>query len=152
MWDLRDLAQELDTRHWERCQDIGRPSCNNAASPAILSSSSKPVKSDGNKNSSTSSSFPSSAVASGSKTPKDKSSGGKSTPFTSDLSSKLGKDGKLTPEERQRRVDNKLCLFCGKPGHMARDCRKSSSNATKARQVTTEAPDAEDDVSDETKN
>jgi hypothetical protein len=152
LWDLRDLAQELDNRYWERRQDIARTSRSNAASSAAPSSSSKPVKSDGNKNSATSSSLPSSAVASGSKTPKDKSSGGKPTSSNSDLSSKLGKDGKLTPEERQRRVDNKLCLFCGKPGHMARDCRKSSSNAAKARTAIAEVPDAENEVSDETKN
>jgi hypothetical protein len=28
----------------------------------------------------------------------------------------------LTPEERKRRVDNKLCLYCGQPGHLAGSC------------------------------
>src|SRR5882724_8683153 len=42
-------------------------------------------------------------------------------PTTPDLSSKLGKDRKLTPQERQHRLDNKLCLFCGASGHVAKD-------------------------------
>ena len=28
----------------------------------------------------------------------------------------------ITPEERQRRITNNLCLRCGKTGHIARDC------------------------------
>ena len=40
---------------------------------------------------------------------------------TPDLSSKLGKDRKLTPQERQRRLDNKLCLFCGASRHVVKD-------------------------------
>ena len=30
---------------------------------------------------------------------------------------------KLTPEEYKRRMDNKLCLYCGKGGHRIKDCR-----------------------------
>jgi hypothetical protein len=33
------------------------------------------------------------------------------------------KPGKLTPEERKHRMDNNLCLYCGKPRHKAQDCR-----------------------------
>ena len=32
-----------------------------------------------------------------------------------DMTGKLGKDGKLTSQEHQCRLDNSLCLFCGKP-------------------------------------
>ena len=31
-----------------------------------------------------------------------------------DMTRKLGKDGKLTPQEHQHCMDNSLCLFCGK--------------------------------------
>ena len=48
-------------------------------------------------------------------------------------SDKLGKDGKLTQEERQRRFANNLCLFCGGPGHTAGACPKKTSSAAKAR-------------------
>jgi hypothetical protein len=61
----------------------------------------------------------------------------------------LGKDGKLTSEERQRRLNKKLCLFCGGPGHTAWDCSKSTSRTAKGRaaMVTPETkPDASDEV------
>jgi len=32
------------------------------------------------------------------------------------------KRGRLTPAERKHRMDNNLCLYCGKPGHKAQDC------------------------------
>jgi hypothetical protein len=32
--------------------------------------------------------------------------------------------GKLTPEERQARLKNNLCLYCGKAGHVVNDCFK----------------------------
>src|SRR5882724_7851868 len=59
-------------------------------------------------------------------------------PTTPDLSLKLRKDRKLTPQERQRRLDNKLCLFCGTSGHVAKDCPKSSSASSKARASKTD--------------
>jgi hypothetical protein len=55
-----------------------------------------------------------------------------------DLTGKLGKDGKLTDEERKRCMDNHLCLFCAAAGHYARDCPgKSTSRVAKARAATT---------------
>lgn len=67
---------------------------------------------------------------------------------------------KLTDEEKKRRMENKLCLYCGKPGHMAKDCPASSkkkihANTTTAKPkktkpsvssitFTTEAPSAKD--------
>ena len=38
--------------------------------------------------------------------------------------------GKLTKEERERRFKNKLCLYCGKPNHMAKDCRVKKTTDT----------------------
>jgi len=55
---------------------------------------------------------------------------------TAELSDKLGKDGKLTSEERKCRFDMNLCMFCGATGHKAKDCPKSGSRAAKARAVT----------------
>src|SRR6266481_3394175 len=52
------------------------------------------------------------------------------------LTGKLGKDGKLTPAERQHHMENNLCLFCGKTGHLAKDCSKVLS-AGKARATAT---------------
>ena len=62
--------------------------------------------------------------------------------LTSTLTPKLGKDGRLTQEERQCHMDNNLCLFCGKPGHIAKEYLKATSAATKAHAATVEkAPD-----------
>jgi len=33
------------------------------------------------------------------------------------------KCGKLMPEQRQYRFDNNLCMYCGKQGHKAIDCK-----------------------------
>src|SRR6266404_1916949 len=63
---------------------------------------------------------------------------------------------KLTAEEKGHHFKNKLCLFCGKPSHMAHTCHKKQSADSKPRTpVTTratttqeEAPlDGEDDSS-----
>jgi len=54
---------------------------------------------------------------------------------TPDLSSKLRKDRKLTPQEPQHHLNNKLCLFCGTPGHVAKDCPKIRLGFHKAQVV-----------------
>ena len=55
---------------------------------------------------------------------------------------KLGKDGKLTPQERQRRMDNSLCLFCGKTGHIAKECPKLSAIAARAHAAVMQLQDS----------
>ena len=57
---------------------------------------------------------------------------------SSTLAPKLGKDGKLTQEERQRHMDNNLCLFCSKPGHIAKECLKATSAGANARAASME--------------
>ena len=54
-----------------------------------------------------------------------------------DLSSKLGKDGKLMQAEQQCCFEQNLCLFCGKTGHIAKECSKATSAAAKARSAST---------------
>ena len=49
-----------------------------------------------------------------------------------DMTGKLGKDGKLTPQERQHCLDNSLCLFCGKTRHIAKECLKLSAITAQA--------------------
>jgi hypothetical protein len=57
----------------------------------------------------------------------------------------LGPDGKLNPEERQRRLDNNLCLFCGQGKHSAIDCPKrkkpGNSGSSLARATITVVPE-----------
>ena len=44
--------------------------------------------------------------------------------------------GKLDNKEREHRMKNKLCLYCGKPGHRVRECRqkKQQFGMSKTRQ------------------
>ena len=73
------------------------------------------------------------------------SSGGKP-----DLITKLGKDSKLTAAERKNQFDNKLCMFCGLAGHIAKDCLKSISRASKGHTAATTL-ETKLEVSSETK-
>jgi hypothetical protein len=47
--------------------------------------------------------------------------------------------GRLTPGERKHHMDNNLCLYCGKPGHKAIECKALPNKrpGTKLRQVDT---------------
>jgi hypothetical protein len=55
----------------------------------------------------------------------------KDKPKGPNLSDKLGKNGKLKGNKWERRIKEGLCLYCGKPGHIAADCNKAA--AAKAR-------------------
>jgi hypothetical protein len=59
---------------------------------------------------------------------------------------KVGKDGKLTPEEHKHCLDGNLCLFCGTFGHKVNECRKreatnaANNNKPKARKADAAVP------------
>ena len=55
--------------------------------------------------------------------------------------------GRLTPGERQHRIDNNLCLYCGKPGRKAIECMAPPNKhpGTKLQQVETADRDEEPD-------
>ena len=43
----------------------------------------------------------------------------------------------LTPEEKQRRFEEKLCLYCGEPGHRVDGCsKKRKTHTTRIRSTT----------------
>src|ERR1700719_2987322 len=149
---LCEQASAIDSCYWARQQEISRDSVkapmpnNNKKETSDNSKSSNPpgaAKSDksldkrqvnSGSNSGTSGSKP--AGASG-------NSGDSSEGKKPHLEGKLGTDGKLTPEERQWRFDNNLCLFCGAAGHKANECckRTSRANANAAR-VTSNRDDS----------
>ena len=48
----------------------------------------------------------------------------------------LGKDGRLTPEERERRFRLQLCMRCGKAGHRAHNCVLQRKNKTREQAIS----------------
>ena len=80
------------------------------------------------------------------------------TPLKSDMLKKpdyvlkLGKDGKLTPEEHQQCLMNKLCLFCGGSGHITSDCQKRAAAHTKAQAANSELDPKSETLKGESKN
>ena len=132
--ELRLLAQTIDARYWERKGETSRETHQKPKVEATQRSSSS-SQNNGNSSNNRNNHNPRS-----SNTPKP------SKPPSSgpDLTGKLGKDGKLTDEERKRRLDNRLCLFCAAAGHSARDCPKSTSRAAKARAATTSSASKQD--------
>ena len=126
LFDLRHLAQAIDVCYWERKSEVSRQ----MKPPANPSTS----KSTSDKSST------STSASSYSADPKDtKESKGKagntsgSSRGKPDLTTKLGKDGKLTAVEQKNCFDNKLCMFCHLTGHIAKDCPKSTSQVSKGR-------------------
>jgi Retrotransposon gag protein len=53
-------------------------------------------------------------------------------PSSSKPSSAIGSDRKITSEERQRRITNQLCLYCGEAGHVLDNCPKKSPRTSKS--------------------
>ena len=136
----RTLVQTIDARYWERKSKISRQTKN--SSPSSTSNSKSSANSSNSKGKSKEKDNKSKGSENKSKGSSSSSSALKST--TSDAPSHLRKDGKLTEEERQQRIMKKLCMFCGQPGHMAKDCPKSTSKSakTKARAAKVETPAA----------
>ena len=128
---LRDAAQSIDGRYWQRYREKQREEAKTKAKAKPGGST------QSNNNNSASSAKPNNQSSASSAGNNRSSNSGKSSNNASSSSSStpshLGKDGKLTPAERKRRLDNKLCLFCAAPGHMAKDCTKPSSSAAKGR-------------------
>ena len=118
--ELRTLTQALDIRYWER-KDEDRPKllppAQSSSSNSSSSQSSKAHTSQHKK-------------ANKSSTPAPSSSRSKKP----DISDVLGPDGKLLPEEKERRKKNNLCLICAAPDHFSDKCpsRKGPAKACAA--------------------
>ncbi|KAG6328358.1 hypothetical protein ID866_10731 [Astraeus odoratus] len=130
--DLCTMAQGIDTHYWEHKSEIAHQAKTNPQP----SSSSKQSLSGGSssKQSGNSSSTSSSSSTGKGKNPQCPSSSTckSSNSSVADLSGIIGKDGKLTAAEHPCHMKNLLCLFCGLPGHLAKDCPRSMSHVAKA--------------------
>ncbi|CDO68581.1 hypothetical protein BN946_scf184996.g12 [Trametes cinnabarina] len=149
--ELRNLAQSLDTgtgnarrskpgSPLEVPSHLPEPPGSPPQNPKP-SSSSRPSQSSGSTPSTSSSTNPR-ATSGTPKTP--------SKQATRPYADKLGKDGNLTPEERQRRLANNLCLFCGGSGHVSAVCPKKTNTPAKGRAAqTSENPETPSDAQPE---
>ena len=105
---MKERVLALDRRYWERQDEVKRDRGKSG------DSESHPRKSGNN-----SSSPPSSSSANASNSPPSSSSNQRDS------------SGRITAEERKRRMDNKLCLYCGEEGHGVRNCPVSEAKAKK---------------------
>ena len=140
--ELRLAAQLIDIRYWERRTEKSRDQPN-AFKQEKSDKSERTSDNKSNDNRSHHDKKPNNANSGFKKNNSNSGSGNTnsgSQKKSSDLSEKLGKDGKLTPQERQRRFDNNLCMFCGRSGHVAKECPKSTSSSAKARSAKAEEP------------
>jgi hypothetical protein len=116
---MKERVLALDRRYWERQDEIRREKGKPERTPDNTQGPKKPQSSSPPSSSSSSrppnKPAPSSSAFSSSTTPKP----------TTDAS------GRITAEERKRRMDNKLCLYCGKEGHGVKNCPVSADKAKK---------------------
>ena len=125
---LHTIAQEINTRYWEHKEEVTHQ---NKILTRTSTNTNTTSKSSGKLEKSKLSLGNSAQLSSLSNLIPKKS--GK-TPEPLD---KLGKDSKLTSEERKCRFDQNLCMFCGGSSHKAKECLKLDSQAAKARAATT---------------
>ena len=115
LWDLHKLVQAIDHCHWEwKAEVMCKANPTSRVDPRNDPKTGKTPE-----------------AAPKGKAPKNPKPG-------PDLTGKLGKDRKLTPQECQYRMDNSLCLFCRKTGHIAKECPKSMAIAARAHAAVTE--------------
>jgi len=109
--------QEINARYWECKEEVAHQN-KTSTSTSTNTPNTKSGKTDKGKSSGNA------AQSSSLSTPTQKANKlGK----TAELSDMLGKDGKLTSEERKCRFNMNLCMFCGATGHKDKDCLRSGS-------------------------
>jgi hypothetical protein len=121
---LRNKAQALDLRYWERKdEDRSYTSTSGPSSSRPSSGNTAATPSYSSKSHTTQSRFSSRAT-----TPAASSSSAPASKKT-DLTKILGPDGKLLPEERERRRKNNLCMICGSDKHFVDKCPSNKDKA-----------------------
>jgi hypothetical protein len=188
---VKSTAEQIDAWYWDYKEENERDKPKNPKSDGNSGSSGKSnsaPRSSANQNSgSRNSGFKSKSNNSGNRNNNNRnnnnsgqsssnnrsSNSGNKSRSNNNLGNKLGEDGKLTEEEKERRRREGLCLFCGKSGHMLKECpnrpnsdaapgnsaggsnnKSANKNSAKARSAAANAPprSAAAEASDEAKN
>ena len=146
--ELIETAEFFDRAYWAN-YEMNRPvkpaedkkTQSSDKKTSESSSGSKKRKKDSNNSSSNNSTSQNTSTSNSSNSKTTSGSGKKKDPAYKKL---LGPDGKLLPEERERRISNGLCLLCGQKGHLADECPKrrkqDNSSSTVARATITVTP------------
>ena len=116
---LQKTVQAIDAWYWERRAEVSRET--NTAT----TSTHKSEKSDSSKTDAKSKGLSHSQQRNLPGSSQSKGSMSEPRKFIPDLTSKLRKDGKLTPQERQRRMDKNLCLFAAPQGMLQRNVQRA---------------------------
>ena len=122
---LRNLALQFDARHWERQNETSQTSRANTATSAP-NNTAKDFKPKAQTN-----------------TPATPNSSPPEKPKPKIPSNQLNSSGRLTEDEKQRRRDKSLCMYCGSPEHARAVCplapppRPTNTPASEASKSTT---------------
>ena len=121
---LKTRVLQIDRLHWEHQDEIRREKGRQGHSDGSGGSKKSPRQSSPPSSSPPSSSPPSHGP------PRNQN---KPTPAPSTFTPRPNTDasGRITAEERKRRMDNKLCLYCGKEGHGVKNCPVSDAKSKK---------------------
>ena len=132
--DIYALVMTIDHRYWER--DRERHHARQVEKEALDSHSQKQGKASTSVSVTAfqSKANPSPAVSSA-KNPSSKPSPSPAPKKQAniprvDLSSKLASNGKLTSDERKKRLENNLCLYCGVGDHKLDSCPKKQATVS----------------------
>ena len=122
-------AQKSDAHYWEHIQECSREGNTNTKTTPSKTPNQSSSNSGNNSNQQQKgqSNVKSSRLAVPEKTPNT---------TKHNLSGKLDFHGKLTVKECQYRIDNNLCLFCGKKEHQITNCLLAKASTAKGRAAT----------------
>lgn len=126
--DMRRAAQDYDTLYWQRQEEKSRSRAAHTPENSRTTTTTRSSTTSTTSGSNSGRTDNTTAKTSTSKSGGSNKSGGR----TNDLTGKLTNNNKLTNEERLRRISENLCLYCGKSGHRASDCRLAAANSKKA--------------------
>jgi hypothetical protein len=153
---LQELISTLDQRYWERQSEVSRDkrSTSNQQSTSKSQNSTEGRSDNRSNNNHNSGGNKSDKQSNQNQQSQNKgkdqkkpananvnaSASSSSGAKPNSIANLLGPDGKLKPEERQRRMDNNLCLRCGQAGHTVNDCKVNFNKAKPKGRAATVTP------------
>jgi hypothetical protein len=140
---LRELAMQFDARYWERHAEVSRSQASKRAvvrtfdRPPVPIHNPRPLPNPPPRREEKKPFRLPNPTSQGSRPSNSHSSLASAHSRPPPSQNKLDKDGKITTKERQYRIDNGLCLYCGKSGHRVMNCKElAKANAAKAHAVS----------------